>query len=170
MGPEHSWGRPRSGSCFTPAAPGQGEAAAPRLCHHGRAGGIAGSPLLHPRNSGHLEGGRELSPRPQGSVDAGAGLKVNAAPPGSSHANVPALHPAPHPLPGSVFPFSCLSPAGKTNTPEIRAILAESREQSPLSETRGCLPKPRAQQMGETALSGSPSQGHMSYFRAQKCC
>lgn len=84
-------------------------------------------------------------------------------PPGSSHANVPALHPSPHPPPGSTFPFSCLSPAEKTNTPEIRAILAEPREQSPLSETRGCLPKPRARQMGETALSGSPSQGHMSY-------
>lgn len=91
-------------------------------------------------------------------------------PPGSSHANVPALHPSPHPPPGSTFPFSCLSPAEKTNTPEIRAILAEPREQSPLSETRGCLPKPRARQMGETALSGSPSQGHMSYYGAHECC
>lgn len=90
-------------------------------------------------------------------------------PPGSSHANVPALHPSPHPPPGSTFPFSCLSPAEKTNTPEIRAILAEPREQSPLSETRGCLPKPRARQMGETALSGSPSQGHMSYYGAHEC-
>lgn len=69
MGPEHSRGRPRfgkpAGSCFTPAAPGQGEAAAPRLCHGGprragEPGGLQGSPLLHPRNSGHLEEGHEL--------------------------------------------------------------------------------------------------------------
>lgn len=143
MRPELSRDRPRSGkpegSCFTPAAPGQGEAAAPRLCHGGprragKQGGLQGSSLPHPSDSGHLEGGHELSPRPQGSVDAGAGLKVNVAPQApATPVSLPFTRP-PHPLLGSTFPFSCLSPAGKTNTPEIRAVLAESREQSPLSE------------------------------------
>lgn len=114
MRPEHSRDRPRSGkpegSCFTPAAPGQGEAAAPRLCHGGprragKQGGLQGSSLPHPSDSGHLEGGHELSPRPQGSVDAGAGLKVNVAPQApATPVSLPFTRPPP-PSAGLNFPI-----------------------------------------------------------------